>query len=319
LGITPGTVLGISGDDQESPPQAAGGGSKPRDQAGPQSRAGGALAPVIARLHPTVVVKAYRLFDDGHFASAVFEAFKAIEVRVAAQSGLDISGRPLMSAALADGGPIQLAAAPRSGNDEQEGFKLLFMGAMQGIRNPKAHAFDRPPSAQRAAEYLSLASVMLRRLDDAVHDLMRSSPDKGRELVRKIEAVLPMSVQARVEGTLTYPSSGVPPSTVVLYGGPGSRHGQLIRTAFSVRTVPFVFDSVIAGRHTPVAYAAMTPTTMVGSVAFENAEQPWLELGPGEVRSGVVIDHWVGSEEFDGGYIDANPPDAIEPGYELLT
>ena len=28
----------------------------------------------------------------------------------------------------------------RSGDDEQEGFKLIFMGAMTGVRNPKAHA-----------------------------------------------------------------------------------------------------------------------------------------------------------------------------------
>ena len=170
LGFTPSTVLGISRDDGGSPPSNVAARSNPRSSGAHKSAADSALAPTIARLHPAVVIKAYRLFDDGHYASAVFEAFKAIEVRVAAQSGLDISGRPLMAAALADGGPIQLAAEiGGSTNDEQEGFKLLFMGAIQGIRNPKAHTFDRPPSAQRAAEYLSLASVMLRRLDDARH------------------------------------------------------------------------------------------------------------------------------------------------------
>ena len=106
---------------------------------------------------------------------------------------------------------------------------------------------------------------------------------------------------------------------MVLYGGPGKLHGQLVRTAFSVRVVPFVFDSVIAGQHTLVAYAEMNHQTMVGSVAVENVEQPWLELGPGEVRRGVVIDHWVGADEFQGGYVSATAPDTIEPGYELLT
>jgi uncharacterized protein (TIGR02391 family) len=257
---------------------------------------------------------------DGHYSSAVFEAFKAVEVRVSAQSDIDDTGRPLMAAALSDDGPIQLAhEIGESADDEQEGFKLLFMGAIQGIRNPKAHSFVRPPSPQRAVEYLSLASLMFRRLDDAIHEAMRIDPERGRLVVERIEAALPVSVQARVEGILTYPSSGVPPATVVLFGGPGTLRGQLIRTTSSIRVVPFVFDSVLPGQHVPVAYAPMSHATMVGTISAKKGQPPWLELAPGEVRTGVTIENWVSAQDFGLGYIGGEPPDSIETGYDFLA
>jgi uncharacterized protein (TIGR02391 family) len=104
-------------------------------------------------------------------------SFIALEVRVRARSGIAGWGKNLMAHALAGEGPIQLAhETGTSGNDEQEGFKLLFIGAMQAIRDPKAHGFVREPSAQLALEYLTAASLMFRRLDDAVHALATTDP-----------------------------------------------------------------------------------------------------------------------------------------------
>ena len=51
--------------------------------------------------------------------------------------------------------------------DEQEGFRFIFMGAMQGIRNPKAHDRIVQNDEDRALDYLALASLLMRRLDDA--------------------------------------------------------------------------------------------------------------------------------------------------------
>jgi len=56
----------------------------------------------------------------------------------------------------------------RSGRDEQEGFQLIFMGVIQGIRNPKAHGEIEQGDPQRTLEYLAIASLLMRRLDDAV-------------------------------------------------------------------------------------------------------------------------------------------------------
>jgi uncharacterized protein (TIGR02391 family) len=123
----------------------------------------------IEALHPAVVKAASDLFTDSHYASAIFEAFKAVEGRVRSMSGIDESGKQLMGRAFSGTPPpINRATEPgRSGEDEQEGFKLLFIGAMQGIRNPKGHEPVSQQDPQRALEYLAVASLLMRRLDDA--------------------------------------------------------------------------------------------------------------------------------------------------------
>ena len=50
--------------------------------------------------------------------------------------------------------------------DEQEGFKLIFMGSMQGIRNPKAHHAIVQNDPYKTLEYLGLASLLLKRVDE---------------------------------------------------------------------------------------------------------------------------------------------------------
>lgn len=125
--------------------------------------------PDATGLHPFLRRSAVPLFDNGHFAAAVFDAFKAVEVRVRELSGIDESGRKLMQRAFGGTAPVidVSVEAGRAGLDEQEGFTLIFMGVMQGIRNPKAHLLIEQEDQQRAFEYLAMASILLRRLDDA--------------------------------------------------------------------------------------------------------------------------------------------------------
>ena len=94
-------------------------------------------------LHPKVKEASEVLFRDLHFASCVLEAYKALESYVKEKSGRDdLSGRSLMSEVFSPKDPILALNALRneSDRDEQEGFMLLFMGAMVGVRNPRAHA-----------------------------------------------------------------------------------------------------------------------------------------------------------------------------------
>lgn len=64
--------------------------------------------------------------------------------------------------------PIDLSVElGQSGRDEQDGLRLMFMGVIQGIRNPKGHELVKQDDPQRALEYLATVSVLLRRLDDA--------------------------------------------------------------------------------------------------------------------------------------------------------
>lgn len=129
------------------------------------------VAPVrrltFENLHPKVRAAAGDLFADGHFASAVSDAFKSIEVRVRLISGLTQSGAPLMGTAFSPKAPLIDVAREdgRSGDDEREGFLALFRGAMIGIRNPYAHELFKDEDPQQALEYLGFASLLHRRLD----------------------------------------------------------------------------------------------------------------------------------------------------------
>lgn len=123
----------------------------------------------VASLHPGVLEAAGRLFADNHYGPAVFDAFKAIEVRVREMTSLELTGRELMAQAFDSSNPrIALSAkAGRTWLSEQEGYRFLFMGAMQGIRNIEAHERSELTSRQYALELLALASVLMRRLDHA--------------------------------------------------------------------------------------------------------------------------------------------------------
>jgi len=55
----------------------------------------------------------------------------------------------------------------QSERDEQQGFMHLFMGVMLGIRNPKGHETIIQSDPYRTLEYLSLASLLAKRVDEA--------------------------------------------------------------------------------------------------------------------------------------------------------
>jgi len=57
-----------------------------------------------------------------------------------------------------------------SDKDEQEGFMLLFMGAIVGVRNPKAHDHVIQKDKIKTLEYLSFASLLAKRIDEAIVD-----------------------------------------------------------------------------------------------------------------------------------------------------
>lgn len=116
-----------------------------------------------------------RLFDNGHYSQATFEAFKFVDNTVKKLSGMDKSGKALMMEAMKESSPlIQLTPlADESDRNEQEGFKFMFAGSMIAIRNPRGHEHDVSDSIDTCLDHLGLASLLLRRLEQAgfdVHD-----------------------------------------------------------------------------------------------------------------------------------------------------
>jgi hypothetical protein len=74
-----------------------------------------------------------------------------------------------MMEALNEGKPkIQLnALGTDSEVDEQKGFRHMFAGAQSALRNPRGHDHDMADTSDQCLDHLSIASVLLRRLDDA--------------------------------------------------------------------------------------------------------------------------------------------------------
>ncbi len=116
------------------------------------------------------VVKASRaLFVDGHYPSAVFEAFKVVNITAKQSSGLSKDGKDLMFAAFhPDTGALKInTGTSQSERDEREGFMHIYAGAMQGIRNPKGHDVVIQEDPKRALQYLALASLLVARAKEA--------------------------------------------------------------------------------------------------------------------------------------------------------
>ena len=121
-------------------------------------------------IHPRIIEVSGSLFASKHYPQAILEAFKEVNNRVKHKSKLsDMDGKRLMSKTFGLESPrLKLSnLETQSDKDEQEGFMHIFMGSMLGIRNPKAHEIIVLKDPIKALEYLSLASLLLRRIDES--------------------------------------------------------------------------------------------------------------------------------------------------------
>ena len=82
---------------------------------------------------------------------------------------LKLDGGPLIDKAFSVEKPYLILSDldSDSGQNDQKGFMLVFKGAFQGIRDPKAHSLDHDLTEEKAAQYLIFASLLARRIDEA--------------------------------------------------------------------------------------------------------------------------------------------------------
>jgi uncharacterized protein (TIGR02391 family) len=124
-----------------------------------------------AQLHPLIASKVYSAFLRGEYDTAVFQAFREIEVAVrrAGEFPDDLVGTKLMREAFradsknpaAPVGPLTDATVPAA---EQEGMSNLFTGAIAMYKNPQSHR-NVPTEAIEAAEVIVFDSHLLRMVD----------------------------------------------------------------------------------------------------------------------------------------------------------
>ena len=120
-------------------------------------------------VHTKIHGTSKKLFDDGHYAQATFEAYKLLDKEVSALAKISESGVKLMMKAFSEHSPlIKLNdLVSTSEKDEQEGYKFLFSGSVMAIRNPRGHEYGVIDSPTDCLDHLSLASLLLRRLEHA--------------------------------------------------------------------------------------------------------------------------------------------------------
>ncbi len=118
-------------------------------------------------IHPGLPIKVKKLFDDGHYAEATFHAFKYLDKQVQKHSGISESGYKLMMAAFDHANP-KLRLTPlksESERDEQRGYRFVFAGGVQAIRNPRGHEDAVVDDPDICLDHLSFVSMLLRRLE----------------------------------------------------------------------------------------------------------------------------------------------------------
>lgn len=120
-------------------------------------------------IHPDLPLEVRRLFDNGHFAQATFEALKYLDEEVQRISADSDFGKSLMMRVFG-GVPPRLAlnsGGTPSEQSEQEGYKFIFAGAMAGIRNPRGHKTGVVDDPDICLDHLSLTSMLIRKLEEA--------------------------------------------------------------------------------------------------------------------------------------------------------
>jgi uncharacterized protein (TIGR02391 family) len=126
--------------------------------------------------HPTISKVSGKLFFDGSYAEAIRAAMVEVNNRVKAfvikTSGVTLDGADLMNRVFSANPPMIKfnAFVTESEKNEQEAFGFLFR-AIIGIRNIKSHQNVVQKDYNKAVEYLGIANLLMRLLDDAKIDV----------------------------------------------------------------------------------------------------------------------------------------------------
>ena len=122
-------------------------------------------------IHPEIYRVAEPRMVSGQYADAVESAFKelnnAVKNKVRLKLDRERDGRSLMQQVFSAEDPILMVEAnldTQTNKDTQQGYMMMFSGAMSAIRNPKAHE-NMTISKDDAVRKLAFASMLMYKLD----------------------------------------------------------------------------------------------------------------------------------------------------------
>ena len=116
-------------------------------------------------LHPLLQGRIYSYFAGDDPGTAVFEAFKTVEIEVRGAGNYPEKeiGKALMFKAFAPSGPL---SRPQDDKTDCEALAGLFAGLLSRFRNPGGHTHRSFQDVLEAMEELMLASRLLRIVDE---------------------------------------------------------------------------------------------------------------------------------------------------------
>lgn len=124
-------------------------------------------------IHPLIYQVSGGKFTNGFYADSVESALKEVNSRVKniyrKYRNEEKDGQDLMRKAFSPSNPLLIFEGidSESGKNVQEGYMQIFAGAIQAIRNPKAHE-NMNISREEAVKRLILASLLMDKIDEAI-------------------------------------------------------------------------------------------------------------------------------------------------------
>ncbi|MCK4823438.1 TIGR02391 family protein, partial [bacterium] len=118
-------------------------------------------------VHPTIVSKCFSLLKDGHFESAVLQAFKTIETSIRDKINAqpeDVGTKLIRKAFHPDNGPLTDLELPKA---EREAFCNYIAGAFGYYKNPCSHR-DVEMDFITAFDRIVVASDLLKAIDKSI-------------------------------------------------------------------------------------------------------------------------------------------------------
>jgi uncharacterized protein (TIGR02391 family) len=112
-------------------------------------------------LDPVLIRTVKPLFIRGDYDTAVFRAFKEVEVRVRKKAGYgnDKFGRDLMTHAFGSNGPLTDKDASKG---EQDALRECFAGTFTQCRNPSSHREVKFDDPTEVIDLICIANQLLR-------------------------------------------------------------------------------------------------------------------------------------------------------------
>ena len=132
------------------------------------------LSSLWSLIHPEIMRVAESRMDSGHYADAVEGAFKelnnAVKAKTRQKLDRELDGQKLMQCVFSPEKPILLVEddlESQTNKDTQQGYMMMFSGAMSAIRNPKAHE-NMEISKEDAIRKLMFASMLMYKLESSL-------------------------------------------------------------------------------------------------------------------------------------------------------